>query len=81
MARLAGPVTAAANLLGDGTADELASAVGGILQAPPPAPPDVMKLASMVDELRAAYGAYTQARQRPFLARPLVEPPKMRDFR
>jgi hypothetical protein len=71
MDRLAGPVTAAASLLGEGTADELAAAVHGILAVDGAvAPPDFMKLRPLFDELRAAYGAYEAARGR--LARPLT---------
>jgi hypothetical protein len=70
MARLAGPVTAAANLLGDGTAADLAEAVRGVLVAPPVAPPDVMLIDPLLDEVRAAFTAYETVGGR--LARPLT---------
>jgi hypothetical protein len=54
MSRLADPVTTAANLLGDDTADDPATAVRDILAAAPPAPADTMKVGSLLDELRAA---------------------------
>jgi hypothetical protein len=75
MARLAGPVTAAANLLGEGTIDDLATGVRNILAAPPPAPSDFMTVQPLLDELKAAFSAYETSRGR--LARPLVDAPRV----
>lgn len=69
MARLAGPVTAAAGLLGDGTIEELAATIPAILAAPP-APPDALSVGTLLDEVRAAYQAYEATRGR--LGRPLT---------
>jgi hypothetical protein len=70
MARLAGPVTTAAGLLGDGTIQDLAAVVPVILDAPPPAPPDALSIGVLVDQVRTAYEAYEASRGR--LARPLT---------
>jgi len=70
MARLAGPVTAAAGLLGEGTVVELATAVHDILTAPPPAPADAMSIGALLDEDAAAYRVHEATRGR--LARPLT---------
>ena len=70
MARLAGPVTAAAALLGQATAEDLAATIPAILGAAPVAPPDAMSVGPLLDEVRAAYQAYEAARGR--LARPLT---------
>jgi hypothetical protein len=70
MVRLAGPVTAAAGLLGDHTIDELAAAVRDILAAPPPAPADTMSIGTLLDEVRAAFTVYEATRGR--LIRPLT---------
>lgn len=75
MARLAGPVTAAANLLGDGTTEELAAEVGKILAVPPVAPPDVMTIGPLLDEVKAAFRAYETSRGR--LLRPLMDVPQV----
>jgi hypothetical protein len=75
MARLAGPVTAAANLLGDGTTEDLATEVRKILGAPPIAPPDVMTIGPLLDEVIAAFRAYEASRGR--LPRPLVDVPRV----
>jgi hypothetical protein len=75
MARLAGPVTAAANLLGDGTTEELAIEVGKILDAPPPAPADIMAIGPLLDEVKAAFRAHETSRGR--LPRPLMDAPQV----
>jgi hypothetical protein len=75
MARLAGPVTAAANLLGEATIQDLATAVGQILDAPPVAPPDVMTIGPLLDEVKAAFRAYETSRGR--LPRPLMDVPQV----
>jgi hypothetical protein len=69
MARLAGPVTAASGLLGEGTIGELAATIPVILAAPP-APPDALSVGTLLDEVRAAYQAYEATRGR--LAGPLT---------
>jgi len=75
MARLAGPVTAAANLLGEGTTKDLAAEVRKILDAPPPAPADVMAIGPLLDEVKAAFRAYETSRGR--LPRPLMDAPRV----
>lgn len=75
MARLAGPVTAAASLLGEGTSEELASKVREILDAPPIAPADIMTIGPLLDEVKAAFRAYETSRAR--LPRPLVNAPQV----
>jgi hypothetical protein len=62
MARLAGPVTAAANLLGEATTEDLATEVRKILDTPPVAPADVMTIGPLLDELKAAFRAYETSR-------------------
>jgi hypothetical protein len=64
MTRLAGPVTAAANLLGEATTDDLAAEVRKILDAPPVGPPDVMTIGPLLDEVKAALRAYGTSRGR-----------------
>jgi hypothetical protein len=75
MARLAGPVTAAANLLGEATIQDLATAAGQILDAPPVAPPDVMTIGPLLDEVKAAFRAYETSRGR--LPRPVMDVPQV----
>ena len=55
-------------MLGEATAEDLAAAIPAILNAGPPAPPDVMSVGSLLDEVRAAYHAYEATHGR--LARP-----------
>ena len=75
MARLAEPVTAAANLLGEATTEDLAAEVRKILAAPPVAPPDDMTIGPLLDETRAAFRAYEASRGR--LPRPLIDAPRI----
>jgi hypothetical protein len=75
MARLAGPVTAAANLLVGATTEDLATKVREILDAAPVAPPDVMTIGPLLDEVKAAFRAYETSRGR--LARPLMDVPRV----
>jgi hypothetical protein len=75
MARLAGPVTAAANLLGEATTEDLATEVRKILDTPPVAPADVMTIGPLLDELKAAFRAYETSRGR--LPRPLMDVPRV----
>lgn len=68
-------MTAAANLLGEATTEDLATEVRKILDAPPIAPPDVMTIGPLLDELKAASMAYESSRGR--LPRPLMDAPRV----
>lgn len=64
LARLKPSVDKAAQLLEDGTLDELADAARAILAAPSAAPPDIMKVDAVLEELRDALNAYDRAHPR-----------------